>query len=89
MQRKTGGESMTWTIAKRAGYEDRRRAWFELLDEWRARHLNITTEQALSILFDDSAFNPDSKEHDRIQRKNLIWAEADDFAMDYANGEME
>lgn len=65
------------------GYIRRKQEWLQLVDKWCLRH-SITREQALSIMFEDSAYNPDGEE-DLVTMRALYWNGADDFALDIAN----
>ena len=52
--------------------------WLKLLDEWRNNH-GITRKQAMSILFNDSRYNPKNPEKDNVIIKDLFWAGVNDF----------
>ena len=65
----------------RPGFEHRYEAWLETLDKWCAKH-KITRESAVSILYNDSPYNPDGAE-DLVIAKDLYWAEGDDFVREF------
>jgi len=65
----------------RDGFHQRYKAWLERLDEWCAKH-KITRESAVSILYDDSAYNPDGGE-DLVRAKDLYWAEGNEFVGEF------
>ena len=51
--------------------------WIAKLDDWCVKH-SINCEQALSILFEDSPFNPDGP--DKVTRNDLLACQgADEF----------
>lgn len=63
------------------GFYDRYTAWLKVLDEWCLKH-KITRESAVSILYDDSAYNPDGGK-DLVRAKDLYWAEGNEFVAQF------
>jgi len=63
------------------GKQYRYKKWLKMVKQWAARH-KITTESAISILFDDSPYNPDGGK-DLVIAKDLYWAESNDFVGHY------
>lgn len=83
LERVKAGESEAVSIAAAVAYEAQSRAlWLEAaLDPWCLRH-GISQTQALSIVFDDGAYNPANPEKDQVTLKSLFWGDGqhNDFA---------
>jgi len=56
--------------------------WLENLDLWCKKH-NISREQAISILSDDSSYNKEDPKKDLITIRDLYWSEMDDFCQEF------
>jgi len=63
-----------WLDAKRARYAK----WRSQVDEWSRKH-GITTKSAMSILFNDSPYNPNGN-GDIVIAKDLYWVEHGEFS---------
>lgn len=61
----------------KVGYDKRYEMWLGYLDEWCAKHHGLTRKQAISILFEDTPYNPNGK--DIITQKELYWSEWPDY----------
>lgn len=61
------------------GIKHRYECWLKSLDEWCAKHKGITREQGVSLLFDDTAYNPRGG-RDLVRMIDLLsWADATQF----------
>ena len=67
--------------------EHNKKEWLKLVDKWCAKH-SITQRQAISILFEDSAYNPHGG-GDLVTIKDLYWCYAEEHAFDIINEEEE
>ena len=57
--------------------------WLVALDRWCEKHHGITRQQAMSILFDDGAYNPNGP--DLVVAKDLFWKESNEFYTLFSN----
>ena len=65
--------------------DNNRMEWLKLVDTWCTKH-KITREQAFSILFEDSAYNPHGG-GDRVTMKDLYWCYAEEHYFHIMNEE--
>lgn len=70
---KAGGDALTLVNTAAALETQNRTYWLNTcLDPWCKRH-GLTWEQALSVAFDDSPFDPANPQKDRVTIKDLFW----------------